>query len=30
VHAAPGTVTAIRDALRESGASEVETANWTE
>lgn len=30
VHAAPATVAAIRDALRASGASEVDTANWSE
>lgn len=30
VHAVPGTVVAVRDALRASGASEVETANWSE
>jgi len=30
VHAAPGTVVAIREALRQSGASEVDTANWSE
>jgi hypothetical protein len=30
VHAEAGTVAAIRDALRESGATEVDTANWSE
>ena len=30
VHAEAGTVAAIRDALRASGATEVETANWSE
>lgn len=30
VHAAPETVVAIRDALRASGAFEVDTANWSE
>ncbi len=30
VHAAAGTVAAIRDALRASGGSDVETANWSE
>jgi hypothetical protein len=30
VHAATGTVAVIRDALRQSGASDIETANWSE
>jgi hypothetical protein len=30
VHAGPATVAAIRDALRQSGATEVDTANWSE
>jgi hypothetical protein len=30
VHAQPGTVAEICDTLRASGASEVETANWSE
>ncbi len=30
VHAEPGTVAEIRDTLRVSGATDVETANWSE
>lgn len=30
VHADAGTVAGIREALRQSGATEVETANWSE
>jgi hypothetical protein len=30
VHAEADTVVAIRDALRQSGASDIETANWSE
>jgi len=30
VHAEAGTVVAIRDALQQSGASDIETANWSE
>jgi hypothetical protein len=30
VHAGAATVAAIRDALRQSGATEVDTANWSE
>lgn len=30
VHAQAGSLAAVRDALRASGATEVETANWSE